>query len=364
MEQEENIQEIDFIGIINIIRQRKKLIYKVLIIFTIIGLFVSVFTPNEYRASTIFVPQGADKNVRGNLGGLAALAGVNIGNGAGDSGIPLSLYSEIINSIPFQRELIKTPITVAEREDKVTYKEYYGYVYKPGLLSNLKKYTIGLPGVILNIFKGKNKETGAEIVKTDSVLHITTQEKYLFDKLKGQLSLVVRENENSVRISAIMTQALPAAEITNNAQKLLEKYIIHLKVEKSSSKLAFIRKRYEEIQKEFKIKQQQLANYQDRNRYASSARSQSRLITLQSEYDLTFNVFNELATQIETQQIKVKEDTPIFTIIKPVSVPLTKFAPKRLIILIIWMFSGIVIGLGLIFGRKYYCEFKNKLNEV
>ena len=122
IEEGDNIQGIDFIDIINTIRQRKRLIYKALIIFSIIGLLVAVFTPNEYKSSTVFVPQGSDsKKVGGNLGGLAALAGVNIGSGASESGIPLSLYSEIINSIPFQRELLKTPITVSERKEKVTY---------------------------------------------------------------------------------------------------------------------------------------------------------------------------------------------------------------------------------------------------
>ena len=362
MEQEDNLQEFDFIDIIRTIVKGKKLILLAFFIFSILGLFVAIFTPNEYTASTIFIPQGtSSKKAGGNLGGLAALAGVNIGNGAGESGIPLNLYSEIINSIPFQKELIKAPLTIEGKKEKVTYKEYYSTIYSPGLLVSLKKYTIGLPQVILNSFKKDENLLKKELEINDSILRITSEEKVLFDNLRKQLKLLVKEEDNSVTITASMPKAVPAAELTYQAQKLLEKYIIAFKVKKSSSKLDFIKKRFTEKEKVYKRKQQQLANYQDRNKYSISARSQAKLITFQAEYDLAYNVFNELATQIETQQIQVKEDTPIFTIIKPVSVPFNKTKPNRLIILISWMFTGVFLAILFIFGKKYYKEFKNKL---
>ncbi|MCH3883128.1 MULTISPECIES: Wzz/FepE/Etk N-terminal domain-containing protein [Tenacibaculum] len=360
IESESDLQEIDLVSLIKTLVNKKKTIYRLLFIFMVIGLFLAVFTPKEYTGSTIFVPQGTDGKKSGGLGGLAALAGINIGGGAGDSGIPLNLYPEIINSIPFQKELVKTPLTIKGQESKITYKEYYDSVYNPGFLFHLKKYTIGLPGFLINKFKGEAKDNVQSKVDSDSIFHITFKEKKLFDQLKSQISLSVDRNDNFITLKAKMPEAISAAELTYSAEKILEKYIIDYKIKKSSEKLSFINKRFSEKKKVFLEKQQQLASFQDRNRYSNSARSQSRLTSLQSEFDLAYNIYNELAQQIETQKIQVKEDTPIFTVIKPVSVPMEKSAPNKLSIFLVWTFFGFFLGIVLVFGREFYNNYKLK----
>jgi uncharacterized protein involved in exopolysaccharide biosynthesis len=82
---------------------------------------------------------------------------------------------------------------------------------------------------------------------------------------------------------------------------------------------------------------------------------------LQSEYDLAYSVYSELAKQLETQEIKVKEDTPIFTIIEPVFVPLDKTAPKKSLILVVWVFLGVVISVGYVLGKE---PFQKIMKEI
>ena len=55
---------------------------------------------------------------------------------------------------------------------------------------------------------------------------------------------------------------------------------------------------------------------------------------------MTSSVFQELAGQVEQAKIQVNKDTPIFTIIEPVSVPLERSKPKRSMMVIIWTFLG------------------------
>jgi uncharacterized protein involved in exopolysaccharide biosynthesis len=70
------------------------------------------------------------------------------------------------------------------------------------------------------------------------------------------------------------------------------------------------------------------------------------LMLLQSEYELAYGVSSELSKQQEPQELKVKEDTPIFTIIQPVFVQLEKKNSKRALILIIYTFLGFVLCIG------------------
>ena len=81
--------------------------------------------------------------------------------------------------------------------------------------------------------------------------------------------------------------------------------------------------------------------------------AQTQMERLQSEFTMASSVYTELAKQMETQKIQVKEDTPVFTIIEPVAVPLDKSKPKRPMILIIWTFLGGIVGVGMVFGKEF-----------
>ena len=60
--------------------------------------------------------------------------------------------------------------------------------------------------------------------------------------------------------------------------------------------------------------------------------------------------------QLEQAKIKVKETTPILTIINPVTVPYKKSAPSRPIILLAFTFLGCVLGMGCVLGIPFVAE--------
>ena len=354
--------EINLLALLKKILQGNKTIFRFVIVFGMIGLFVAIFSENEYTASTTIVTQSS-KKAGGTLSGIAAIAGLNLGGMGQEESISPQLYPQIINSVSFQKELLETLITIEGQEEKVSYKEYYTTIYTPSVLSSVKKYTIGLPGLLIGLLKSEK----SEVVRVDgvdkkgAVIYITEEEKDLIELLKGQLSVNIIEKEGYITLSASMPEANAVADLVKSAQNLLEDYVIDFKVQKSVSQLSFIKTRYHEKEKDFKKVQQDLAMYSDRNQGVNTARAKTQLMLLQSEYDLAYTVYSELAKQLETQEIKVKEDTPIFTIIEPVFVPLEKTAPKKSIILLVWVFLGIIISIGYVLGKQ---PFQNIIKEI
>ena len=368
-EQNTNLQkeddEIDLIALAKTGWEGRKTVIKTVLIFMAIGLFMAIFSPKEFTASTTMVPVSDSKKIGGNLSGLASLAGINLGSMGGDSGISPTLYPQIVNSIPFQKELLQTPLTIDGQNKKVTYSYYYTEIYSPGLLGSLKKYTIGLPGLIIKALKGKSViPSGVEgqVEGSNQLLTLTNEENELIKQLTDQLVLDVNDKDGYVSLAATMPEAISSAELTLRAQELLQQYIINFKVLKSSEQLKFIQKRYAEKEKEFKTAQQQLARFRDRNQFVNSALAQTTLERLQSEKDLAQDVYSELAKQLETQQIQVKEDTPVFTVLKPVSVPIEKSKPNRPLILFIWTFLGGIVGIGMVFGKEFLGSLKKQWN--
>ncbi|MBT7426108.1 MAG: hypothetical protein HN779_08650 [Flavobacterium sp.] len=351
---------IDIIALLQSIWTGKKLILKTVLVFMILGLFIAVFSQNEYTASTTIVPQSSSEKPGGSIGGLAALAGINLGSVGQQSSISPTLYPQILTNITFQKELLETLITIEGQDNKITYKEYYTNVYSPSVLSSIKKYTIGLPGVLIGLLKS-DEISKEESKNNDSLPQITEDDKKLIELLLEQLSMEVNDKDGYISLSTTMPEARAAAELIQKAQELLEQYVIDFKIEKSSSELDFIKNRYQEKEQEFQKIQQKLALYTDRNQNVNSARAKMELMLLQSEYDLAYGVYSELAKQLETQELKVKEDTPIFTILQPVFVPLEKTGPKRSLILIIYTFLGFVLSIGYLLAIE---PIQNIIKEI
>ena len=92
--------------------------------------------------------------------------------------------------------------------------------------------------------------------------------------------------------------------MTQKAKDLLQKTITEFKIEKATAQLQFIEERYNEKKKEFELVQEKLAAFRDRNKNVTSAIALTHEEQLQNEYQLAFNVYSELAQQLEQAQIR------------------------------------------------------------
>ncbi len=356
---------IDIIALLKQIWNGRKLILKIVIVFTLFGLLIALLTKNYYTASTTIVPVTSEKAVGGNLSGLASLAGINLG-GAGSAGGEISpeLYPEIVNSIPYKLELLNTKLKIKGVDSLVTYKYYYKEIYNPGFLVGFKKYTIGLPGVILSALKSSDVEDNSTKYGDNKIINLSDEDYELIEFLEGQISLNVNAKEGFISLDVTLQEAEASAQLTLRAQELLQEYALKFKTQKSIEQLEFTEERFKEKEKEFNDKKIKLAYFQDRNNAINTALAKSRLLQLQADYDLAFTVYSELAKQVETQRLQVKKDTPIFTILKPVTIPNEKAGPSRAIILIGFIFLGFVVSIGYIYLKSFLKDFKKDWDKA
>ncbi len=351
--------EIDLIDLILKVWRERRVVVKSIIIAGIIGLFIAIFSPVKYRVTTIMVPTVADKGVKGSLGGLAAMAGIDLSSGASDVLSP-ALYPKIIESIPFKREMIETKVSIEGIERPVSYKEFYQDIYFPGIFHYIKEYTIGLPKVVLKAIKEEKNSQEQVSGGLSSLIFISEEEEDVFKILEDNLSLDVNDKEGYIELSVDMPEALAAAQLAKKAQLLLQKYIIDLKSKKAKGQLLFIQECFKEKEKEFLKAEYALANFHDCNKNVISAKAKTIERQLQTQYNLIYSVYSGLAKQMEQQKIQVEEDTPVFSIIEPVSVPVKSSKPKRTLILIAFLFLGGVVGIGIVLGKDFLQELKDR----
>jgi len=350
----DNHDEIDIVEIIQKLWRNRKFIILVSVIFAVIGFIIAISSPNIYTASCTMVPQTGQKSTSGSLGGLAAMAGINLGSLSSGEVLSPSVYPKIMTNINFQKELIYSKFHFSVAEQPITLYDYYTdkKYQKFNLPATLKKFTIGLPGVIIGAIKGKSEDN---VSKSDSasIQSLTEKEKNILKILNGNLSITVNTKDGYASLSASMTEPLAAAELAQKGQELLQKYITEFKIAKVANNLVFVEKSYEESKRNFESKQEELAKYRDANKSLSSAVAKTQEEKLTSEYTLLLNIYTELAKQKEQAKIAVTETTPVLTVIEPVVVPYEKSKPKRAVILFIYTFLGFILGIGVVFTIPY-----------
>ncbi len=362
MEKEDTIDLVELLGKL---WSKRKLILIITSAFMVLGLFVALFTPNQYTAQCTLVPQTGQQRSGVSLGGMAAMAGINLGDmGAGEVLSP-TVYPNIIKNVGFQKKLIHSLYVFKDLEEPVTYYNYatdpqYG---KINLLGIIKKYTIGLPGIILEIIRGEpkedNKPNGSEVL----VSRLTYKEYKVLEKLYKIFTLTLNQKEGYVQLSITMRDPYLAAQITTKAQHLLQEYLTDFKLQKVQANLEFVENSYQEAKSNFEAKQEELARFRDANINLTSAVARTREEKLQSEYTLLLSVYTELAKQKEQAKIAVTETTPILTVIEPVVVPVEKSKPLRARILMIWTFFGVIIGVIWVLATPIVKENLNKIRK-
>ena len=189
--------------------------------------------------------------------------------------------------------------------------------------------------------------------------YYTSEDKEIFEEISSKISISFDQREGLLYIQASMPNRISAAELAQKTTDLLQQKIIEFKIKKANNELKFLESRFIEIQKVYNNKKNLLADFQDKNLNLISSRSNVKLNQLQSDFELTSNVFLQLSQQLESQKLKVKKETPVFSMIEPVSVPLIRSKPVRFFILKISIVTGLITGIFISIFRFFYKQYLN-----
>lgn len=347
------VKAADEIDLADIIRQlwiKRKFILTVTGFFLLLGILIAYTAPVQYTAQCVILPQSSRQNAPANLGGLAAIAGVNIGTTLINEGnISPSIYPQVINSFPYVREIMQIPIIVEKSEgEEITLYDYYSNkkYRENGLPVIIKKYTIGLPHTIISALRSNNIEE-ANInpfinSNGNGIVKITPQEQTVYDAIKNAIQYEYNSRQGILTLGYAFPEALAAAQISEQLHKTLEKYVVEYKTKTVRENLIFVEQSYQAAKKDFLQKQTNLADFQDANRGLVTATSRATETRLRSEFEIAFTIYNELARQREQAKLAIEETRPVLTVINPVIVPISKSAPQRTKTIAIFLIIGLV----------------------
>jgi uncharacterized protein involved in exopolysaccharide biosynthesis len=367
---ENNSDEIDITGIVKKIWKKRRFIIKLTGFFLLLGLFIALFSPVKYTSTCTVVPQTGNRSGSSNLSSVAAIMGVNLGTAMMTEGtLSPNIYPQIIKSVPFTREIMKTEVIVEKSNGQpITLYDYYAdKQYREfNLLEAIKKYTIGLPGVIIGAIRGGNQTTIEETVPLNdstNVFNLSVTERRVYKAIQTAMEVNLNSKNGYVTIGYTFPEAKVAAEVTDKIYQTLEEYVSQFKSEKLNDNLEFIEKSYETAREDFLKAQDRLSSFQDANRGLTTASARSMEARLRNEYDIAYSIYRELATQREQAKIAVKENQTILTLVNPPVVPHEKSAPRRSIIIIGFLFLGVVVAVGWVLAAPSLQAVREEIME-
>jgi LPS O-antigen subunit length determinant protein (WzzB/FepE family) len=155
-----------------------------------------------------------------------------------------------------------------------------------------------------------------------------------------------------------------AAELAKASETMLQEAVINYKIQNAKEQLEFTEERFNEKKIEFDNIQSRLSSFKDRNQNIISAAVLSQQEKLEAEYDFAFSIYTELAKQLEQAKLQVAKDTPVFSIIQEVTIPVQKSSPNRPMIVIVFAIIGIGLFFGIVLVKEIWSNLKEDWSEV
>lgn len=320
--------EIDLVELAKVVWSKRKMILRNIAIGAAIGLIVAFSIPKEYQTTVKMAPENSGQtDGAGNMGALAAMAGINVG-GAGADGLTPSLYPDIVASTPFLMEFKDMKVTTLKDQETYTLYEYLTEHQKKAWWSYLMYLPGKAIGGVISLFSDKQEDKKEE---QWNVFHLNQQQQGFIGALASKIE--VKDTKGVINTTVQMQDPQIAAEVADSVVMKLQDYMINYKTEKSRKDLAYAQKLYIDAQKRYFDIQKQYAQYEDANKNVVSASYAIEKARLQNESALAFSVYNGLAQQVEMAKAKVQQDTPVLTVLEPPRVALYPVKPRKIIIL-------------------------------
>lgn len=350
--------EIDLMDLFRKVIGIRKKIYKAAGIGLIIGIIVAVSIPKQYTVEVTLSPE-MSSNKGGGLSGLAAsFLGSGVSMGDGTDALNASLSADIVSSTPFLLELSAMDIPVTKNE-VMTLNTYLDEESSPWW-----SYVIGFPGMVIGGVKAlfieeDEDKTISSDKASQGAIELSKKESKKIETLKKMIIASVDKKTSMTTVSVTFQDPKVAAVVADSVVNKLQEYIIDYRTSKSKEDCLYLEKLFKERQQEYYAAQKKYADYMDShdNIILQSVRAEQE--RLQNDMSLAYQVYSQVASQLQVARAKVQEEKPVFAVVEPAVVPLYPSGTSRKVYVLAFIFLSVCIVISWnLFGKDFLDKFK------
>ena len=347
---------IDLLELVSTLWKNRKKVIKWCAIGAVVGIIVAFSIPKEYTSEVKLAPEiGDSSKSAGSLGALASIAGISTGSSAGADAVYPMLYPDVVSSVPFLTSLFDVEVELKEGGVKMPLSQYIAEDTRRPWWS----VVMGLPFKLIGMLTPSEPEDPDHHLDN---FRLTKKEDGLVKALKERIVATVDAKTSVVTVSVRMQDPLVSGMLADTVVNRLKEFITLYRTDKARQDLAYAELLNDEAQQKYYKAQQILANYIDRNQGIAFRSAQIERDRLENEATVAFNLYSSTTMQVQRAQAKVQENTPVFAVLSPATVPIKPSKPSKALILVGFTFLAFVAcAVWLLFLKPMIEEHREKM---
>lgn len=349
--------EIDWMGILRKFIDIRKTLYKAAGVGIVLGIIIALSIPKQY---TVTVTLSPEMNGDSKSGGLASLASSFLGGGVtnnSNDALNVTLAPNIVASTPFVLDLFDTRVQTLDGELDTTLTAYLDEQKSPWW-----NYIKTAPILAIKSIKSLFAEKADSIPTEINPFQLTEKEAAKVAGIKQAIIAEVDKKTAMTTITVTLQDPKVTAIVADSVVGKLQQYIIDYRIKKAKEDCAYLEELYHERQQEYYEAQSKYAHYFDTNRNIAFQSVRAEQERLQNDMNLAYQVYSQVAQQLQVARAKIQEEKPVFAVVEPATIPLFPSGTSRKV-----FFVGIVLlvicitAVWKLILQEYWIEFKSGL---
>ena len=353
--------QIDWMGILRQVLAIRKTLYKAAGIGLVVGILIALGTPKQYTVSVTLSPEMGSGKSGGGLASMAAsFLGASVGTDSPDA-LNATLAPDIVASTPFLLELFHARVVSQDKQIDTTFTAYLdeqksswiGYVLKaPGMAI----------GGIKSLFTDEEEEKKDTI--QNGAIELNEEDAAKLGSLRKTITAEADKKTGITTLSVTLQDPKVAATMADTVVSKLQQYISEYRTSKAKEDCLYLETLYKERQQEYYAAQQRYARYVDANSNVVFQSTMAERERLQNDMNLAYQVYSQVAQQLQVARAKVQEEKPVFAVVEPAVVPLYPSGTSRKVIVVGFVFLAVALtGAWMLLGKKYWRQLKEGLSQ-
>lgn len=333
MEQKRKIN-INILKLYEAIKKDKRKMSVYLTVAGVFGVIVAFSIPKKYTSQVMLAPETSSNSLFSSMSSLASMVGLyNDANPTGDAIYP-EIYPDLMGSTTFITSLFD--IKVKSQDGKIS-STYYDYLTNDQKITWWSYPMIGLNKLLKAILPQKPSYGGGAGINP---FYLTEEQARIMKSIQKNVLCGVDQKTNVITITVTDQDPLIAATIADSVKNTLQYFITQYRTNKARTDLEFMEKLFEESKNDYVKARQKYATFSDANTEIILETVRSKQEDLENDMQLKYNIYTQVAQQLQMAKSKVQEKTPAFTVIQPATVPLKHSNTPKVFILAVWLFIG------------------------
>lgn len=348
---------IDFRLLWNAVWKYRRLYYKVLGVTFLLALVYVFSVPQVYKCEVRLAPELSTTRSTNSLTSIARSFGLrlgaNVASGSSEALMP-TLYPDLMNSVDFKTSLFDVQVCA---KDSVTPKSYYDYLLNDQKRPWWSAAIGGTIGAIRGLFASSDTTEASSSKEKVDPFWLTAKQAAIARVIAKKVVCDVNQKTLVITINVSDQDPVICATVADSVKERLQQFITDYRTNKARVDFEYNKKLCAESKVRYDKARQRYVEFADANQDVILQSVRSRLTDLENEMQLQFNAYQTYATQVQTSEAQVQQETPAFMTLQSATVPLKPAGPDKKKFLFVFLFLAFIGTTAYVFYKEHLLKY-------